>query len=208
MSSPRAFEVQIATGHRVTVALGYHYTGWALALAQPARAASHNPLEQAPVTMSLSTVSPELAFPPPNPATGRAVFCMKTYSENEGVLPQLVAAGVLARMETVELQGGPLVEVLLQDAEIAHACLYCIREHGALGMAKPYELPGERRLLRCSKCKVARYCSAACSREDWESHKQSCNLWRTRPSEAARLMENRRRADMSSFLSSAGFQAI
>ena len=39
-------------------------------------------------------------------------------------------------------------------------------------------------------------------------HKQSCKLWRTRPSEAARLMENRRRADMSSFLDSAGFQTV
>ena len=129
-------------------------------------------------------------------------------------------------MNTVELQNGPLVEVLLEDTQIAHACLKCVREYGPLGMSKPFELPGEPRLSRCSKCKVARYCNTEvcqdftlrgpralkrvyqCQKEDWEMHKQSCKLWRTRPAEAARLMENRRRADVSSFLDSSGFQTI
>ncbi|KAL1674369.1 hypothetical protein EV122DRAFT_282100 [Schizophyllum commune] len=204
----RTFEAVIQNVHRVPVTLGFYYTGWALALAKPANEASNNPLEQAPITTTLSTVSHELPFPPPNPATGRPVFCMKTYSENEGILTQLVRLGVVEKMNTVELQNGPLVEVLLEDTQIAHACLKCVREYGPLGMSKPFELPGEPRLSRCSKCKVARYCNTECQKEDWEMHKQSCKLWRTRPAEAARLMENRRRADVSSFLDSSGFQTI
>lgn len=32
---------------------------------------------------------------------------------------------------------------------------------------------GEK-LKRCSKCKVVKYCSAECQREDWALHKAVC----------------------------------
>ncbi|TRM59582.1 hypothetical protein BD626DRAFT_507625 [Schizophyllum amplum] len=204
----RTFEVVVAKVHRVTVALGYFYTGWALVLAKPpVDDFNASPLEQEAITMMLSTISHDLPFPPPNPATRHPCFCMKTYSENEGMLPQLIALGVLRKMPIPELQNGPIVEVALEETEISYACMRCSRD-GVVGLNKPFELPGQPRLQRCSRCKVARYCNQTCQKEDWEVHKQDCKLWLTRPSEAARLMENRRRAEMSSFLDSSGFQSL
>ncbi|KAI5888184.1 uncharacterized protein SCHCODRAFT_02635970 [Schizophyllum commune H4-8] len=208
LGSPVAFEVTIASSHHAVVTLAFYYTGWALALATSAKPESSDLVEQVPITMMLSTISPELAFPPPNPKSGRQVFCIKTYSENEGMLEQLISLGVLAKMNTKELQNGPLVEVLMKDAWIAHACMKCVRDYGPVGLAKPFELPGEPQMLRCSKCKVARYCSAECQKEDLKAHKQTCKLWRTRPAEAARRMENERRAEMSRAMSLFGFKAM
>ncbi|KAG8739655.1 hypothetical protein FRC10_005357 [Ceratobasidium sp. 414] len=34
---------------------------------------------------------------------------------------------------------------------------------------------GKPNLSACSKCKKARYCSAACQRQDWPAHKKDCN---------------------------------
>jgi TPR repeat protein len=36
-----------------------------------------------------------------------------------------------------------------------------------------------RKLLRCSKCNIARFCGAACLQRMWPEHKSSCKLWRT-----------------------------
>ena len=33
---------------------------------------------------------------------------------------------------------------------------------------------GERRLLRCGRCKWARYCSSACQKRDWAAHTHEC----------------------------------
>ncbi|KAL1702044.1 hypothetical protein EV121DRAFT_210901, partial [Schizophyllum commune] len=78
------------------------------------------------------------------------------------------------------LRNGPLVEVLMQDAWIAHAGLKCVPR----GLPNPFELPGEPRMLRCSKC--------ICQKGDLKAHKQDCKLWFTRPA-----VENERRAEMS-----------
>ncbi|TRM59580.1 hypothetical protein BD626DRAFT_436704, partial [Schizophyllum amplum] len=132
---------------------------------------------------------------------------MKTYSENEGMLAQLVALGVLRKTPLQELEHGLTVEVVLEETEVSYRCMKCARD-GIMDVERPFELPGEPRLQRCSKCKVARYCNKTCQREDWDLHKQDCKLWDTRPWEAARLMENRRRAEITNFLDSAGFQSI
>ena len=56
-----------------------------------------------------------------------------------------------------------LVGVLLDDTEIGHTCLKCTSGFSPKDL-KPFELPGEPRLLQCEKCKVARYCNAEVSR--------------------------------------------
>ncbi|KAF9034452.1 hypothetical protein BDZ89DRAFT_514069 [Hymenopellis radicata] len=129
---------------------------------------------------------------------GKMRFCMKTYSENEGLLPQLIQLGVLQRAPGVaELQNGPLVDVLLDDWKVSHACLNCTRP-GMTGAV--FEYQDAPRLQCCSKCKTAYYCDAQCQKDDWKVHKKDCDLWRTNRPEAMRIMENTRRADMSAFL--------
>ena len=46
-------------------------------------------------------------------------------------------------------------------------CAYCLRSAGT------------KKLARCSKCKWAHYCGAACQRGDWESHKHECRVLAT-----------------------------
>ncbi|KAG1865927.1 hypothetical protein DFJ58DRAFT_863736 [Suillus subalutaceus] len=47
-------------------------------------------------------------------------------------------------------------------AAVRHMCAACGKEGGGPG------------LLICSRCKVVRYCSQGCQREDWKAHKKSC----------------------------------
>jgi hypothetical protein len=35
--------------------------------------------------------------------------------------------------------------------------------------------PGGKRLRKCARCRAVRYCSEACQKEDWTSHKQQCS---------------------------------
>ena len=142
--------------HTTKVALGFYYTGWALVLAQQPDYESSNPLHATALTTRLSNNSPDLPFPPPNPQNSRWRFCMKTYSENEGVLQQLIAVGVL-QTTSRDLQSGPLVEVLLEQTQISYCCLQCVNNDGPAGVQ--FEVPGEARLMRCSQCKIARYCN-------------------------------------------------
>ncbi|KAG1860793.1 hypothetical protein F4604DRAFT_1957715 [Suillus subluteus] len=48
-------------------------------------------------------------------------------------------------------------------AAVRHVCAACGKEGGGSGS-----------LLICSRCKVVRYCSQGCQREDWKRHKKSC----------------------------------
>ncbi|EEB91130.1 hypothetical protein MPER_10561, partial [Moniliophthora perniciosa FA553] len=74
-----------------------------------------------------------------------------------------------------------------------------------------FELKDAPRLLKCSGCSLVYYCNKECQTADWKTHKAECKakLWRldTR-AEAARRMENARRAEMSDFLSQAGFMTV
>ncbi|KAG2344363.1 hypothetical protein BDR05DRAFT_931827 [Suillus weaverae] len=47
-------------------------------------------------------------------------------------------------------------------AAVRHVCAACGKESGSGS------------LLICSRCKVVRYCSAVCQREDWKGHKKRC----------------------------------
>jgi hypothetical protein len=46
---------------------------------------------------------------------------------------------------------------------VHHTCATCGKEGGTSGS-----------LLVCSRCKVVRYCSQGCQRDDWKGHKKSC----------------------------------
>ncbi|KZV90891.1 hypothetical protein EXIGLDRAFT_740660 [Exidia glandulosa HHB12029] len=192
----------------IGTALCFTYSGWALVLPkEPTYELGTPALEQSPLTTQLSTISHDDPFPAANPSNGRARFCMKTYTENEGLLPQLVDAGVLTIAQCPQLQNGPVVEVMLNDLEISHTCLHCARD-GALSAVETRELPGQPRLPACSKCKVARYCNAECQKADWAKHKKDCSVWKSNPSEAARLMENEHRAGMMDFMSNLGVRTV
>lgn len=47
-----------------------------------------------------------------------------------------------------------------------NGCFRCHRGANGVRMAAP--------LLRCSRCKVAKYCTAECQKADWKVHKQVC----------------------------------
>ncbi|XP_041418692.1 histone-lysine N-methyltransferase SMYD3 isoform X2 [Xenopus laevis] len=55
-----------------------------------------------------------------------------------------------------------------------------------------YCLHRKEKLLRCSQCKVARYCNAHCQREAWQSHKRECKCLRSTlpnvPTDSVRLV--------------------
>ncbi|KAI5888211.1 uncharacterized protein SCHCODRAFT_02680256 [Schizophyllum commune H4-8] len=203
----RTFTIKVAN-FQVPVTLGFYYTGWVLALAKPANANSSNPLEHGAIVTTLNVLGAEQSFPPPDPETGRPAFYMMTDSENRGMLPQLEAQGILKKIKPKDRRKGTLVEVLLKDTEIAHTCMKCVKETAPILQETPFELPGEPRLRRCSKCSIVRYCDAECLQADLTSHRTSCHIWHDRPHEAARLMENQRRADLSIYLAAQGFQTI
>ncbi|KAL1695318.1 hypothetical protein GGG16DRAFT_21285, partial [Schizophyllum commune] len=52
----RTFEIVIQNVHHVLVTLGFYYTGRALAVAKPVDEDFSNPLGQAPITTTISTI--------------------------------------------------------------------------------------------------------------------------------------------------------
>ena len=61
-----------------------------------------------------------------------------------------------------QFSGEPYAACLLRP-QWPQRCAHCFR---------PAE--GERQLLRCSRCRHARYCNAACQAADWKWHKHEC----------------------------------
>lgn len=106
---------------------------------------------------TLSTIVHKDPFPAPG-QNGKPRFSMKTYSENEGVLEQLEALGILRRTGISYKQGFvniPVVEICLEEHELVHAC---VAHYGDYGSFNPQlEVIGTKH-PRCSKCKQAYYC--------------------------------------------------
>ncbi|KAF8998742.1 hypothetical protein BDZ89DRAFT_969804 [Hymenopellis radicata] len=154
MTNIFTFNIKVGS-HEVTAAVADLYTHFALILPYEVPDDSHNPLETSPIIAFLTTISRDDPFPQPG-SKGELRFCMKTYSENESLLPQLTELGVLRRVVGVaELQNGPIVEVLLEERQISHACLKCTRP-GVSGAVFEYGITP--RLQCCSNCKKAYYC--------------------------------------------------
>ncbi|XP_063092837.1 histone-lysine N-methyltransferase SMYD3 isoform X4 [Cavia porcellus] len=45
---------------------------------------------------------------------------------------------------------------------------------GSRGVVCDHCLLGKEKLMRCSQCRVAKYCSAKCQKKAWQDHKQEC----------------------------------
>ena len=45
-------------------------------------------------------------------------------------------------------------------------------------------------LMVCSRCKTSRYCSAACQKDAWSSHKRDCKKWAAITLETSPAMDN------------------
>ncbi len=54
----------------------------------------------------------------------------------------------------------------------------------------------KEKLLRCSACKYAYYCSRECQREDWSKHKIDCNKFKEVKSQQLGIMENLKKRDI------------
>ncbi|KIK64393.1 hypothetical protein GYMLUDRAFT_195458 [Collybiopsis luxurians FD-317 M1] len=196
------------TGSRskpVMVALADLYTHWALVLPHEPNPDAENVLESTPIVTLLSTLPHPDPFPRAHPSNGNSRFYMKTYTENEGILPQLISLGIVRPVDSPQsTEAYPMVEVMLQEREISHSCLSCIQQLGAASAT--FEFPGQaQRMMRCSGCKTVFYCSTDCQRRDWkEGHKHLCRIWAVDPSEAKRLVENARRQGITEYMKAAG----
>eukprot|EP00457_Paulinella_chromatophora_P016291 gb/GEZN01017058.1/.p2 GENE.gb/GEZN01017058.1/~~gb/GEZN01017058.1/.p2 ORF type:complete len:106 (-),score=14.23 gb/GEZN01017058.1/:461-778(-) len=49
-----------------------------------------------------------------------------------------------------------------------YTCNLCKQKGTAFGQG------GSKVMLRCSRCKIARYCGVKCQEKDWETHEKSC----------------------------------
>ncbi|KAI0628641.1 hypothetical protein C8Q77DRAFT_360454 [Trametes polyzona] len=92
---------------------------------------------------------------------------------------QHVRAGLTASHEMLNLGNGgrmgpmPSFESFGKRPEgvthpLAGSCACCERDETAAG--------GDAGLMRCSACRMTRYCGAECQRRDWKRHKVSCGM--------------------------------
>ncbi|KAG8965983.1 hypothetical protein FRC03_012718 [Tulasnella sp. 419] len=106
---------------------------------------------------------------------GRHIFWMKTYSENVGLLEQLVKGGIVEEAGPKVKQGFvefPLVRCLIPASEMMKQCGSCERWE---------QVTDEKRMRACSRClddyKVY-YCNEECQAKHWKSgypaHKKLC----------------------------------
>lgn len=79
--------------------------------------------------------------------------------------------------DTIFLEGSPFASAL-NVSELSTRCHYC------------WKL-AEKKLSRCSKCQVVKYCSRTCQRNDWKTHKLECASHRS-----DRLDANNKREQM------------
>lgn len=73
------------------------------------------------------------------------------------------------------------VETCLVAGQWANVCPCGVREQ--LG-------EGDKRMLRCSKCKEAYYCDVECQKEDWKAHKGRCEVLRIAAEKNAALTKS------------------
>ncbi|KAI0733572.1 hypothetical protein C8Q72DRAFT_772009 [Fomitopsis betulina] len=68
----------------------------------------------------------------------------------------------------------PLFAVAYLEPIIAAGLFDQLQDADAMGRCKACGGPGKPKLLVCGKCKKVKYCSPACNRSDWKTHKLVC----------------------------------
>lgn len=111
--------------------------------------------------------------------------------EVDAASPAAAAASTPTVAEDVEA-GVHSLAAIVRDTTIAMGCQACGRGHGAAGP--------EAQLLTCGRCRAARYCSAACQRDNWVTHKKFCKL--VAPKQAAAAAGADPEASLSTIASS------
>ena len=96
------------------------------------------------------------------------------FERGEGVAQDVAEAVRYYRLAAAQ-EDAPLS--LAQLAEVAAACerLACSREAAAACCGG---CGARRKLKRCARCRVARFCGAECVARAWPAHKPNCELWR------------------------------
>lgn len=143
------------------------------------RALFYAPLpKNGPTPADFSTSSSSSAFSPP--ASSRSFSGSQSYSYSQLLASSYTAPGGWAaagisscRPGDVLLRVRPEVAVL-STALLEQRCSACY----SLPASEPSEGQGSTsaasKLQRCSACKVVRYCSGACQRRDWPTHRDEC----------------------------------
>ncbi|KAG1759374.1 hypothetical protein EDD22DRAFT_906304 [Suillus occidentalis] len=97
---------------------------------------------------------------------------VKRYPMLRPLAPHVTRAAIspLFALSYMEKVGGPEADVTTKTppmpasaVAVPHVCAACGKEGSGSGS-----------LLICSRCKVVRYCSADCQRNDWKGHKKRC----------------------------------
>ncbi|KAG9023657.1 hypothetical protein FRB95_012649 [Tulasnella sp. JGI-2019a] len=128
---------------------------------------------ETPMFSRLSTILDSHPLKTPN-GSGDYTFYMKTYSENETFLEQMIEQGTVERIVGApEVNQGfvsfPLVEAKISLKEMSKQCAYCERWE---------YVTDEKRLRGCSRCKRVWYCNENHQKQDWkEGHKKLCGKW-------------------------------
>ena len=95
------------------------------------------------------------------------------YEEGEGVAQDWAEALRYYRLAAAQSDGG------LSSGQLAavHAACERFASDRDLAAACCLGCGARRKLKKCSKCKVARFCSTECVARAWPAHKPNCRLW-------------------------------
>lgn len=143
------------------------------------RALFYAPLpKNGPTPADFSTSTSSSAFSPPNEARSLSGSMSYSYSQllssSGSARGGWAAAGISScRPGDVLLRVRPEVAVL-STALLEQRCSACYSPPAAEPADGQASAPAASKLQRCSACKVVRYCSAACQKRDWPTHRDEC----------------------------------
>lgn len=108
---------------------------------------------------------------------------LKTYKNPKLLLQQAVrvAIPVLSASPINKDENEPSAATCLSGGQnkenappVAHVQDMAAKKNSCFGCSEAESKNGQPSLQRCSKCRVAQYCSAECQKKDWKMHKQVC----------------------------------